>query len=174
MKVKDIQNRHKEFLSIARYCGMDEDTAKDVVQDTFLKLLEIEGREGSIDRITYKGNLNMVYVFNMIRNASIDILKANGMKVGLYNCIGLIDSSFSSASDYDNTQHVIDEILGDGESSHYYQNLKDAYYTQDTSLRRFSQDTGIHYMTIYRDIKELHSRIAEGLGDELDDLRYDR
>jgi len=74
MKVKDITYLHPFIVKVAR--GFGSDYPEDVAQNVWIKLLEMEEKEGNIDRIVYEdGTINTFYIFKMTRTATVDEMR---------------------------------------------------------------------------------------------------
>ena len=65
-RLEEFVGLQKDMLGIARWLGAVD--AEDAVQDAWLALLDIERKEGGIDRLMYgDGKLNVGYVWAIIR-----------------------------------------------------------------------------------------------------------
>jgi hypothetical protein len=152
MQVKDITKYYKEFIAIAKYHDTDDETAKDVVQDVFLKLCEIQQREGSIDRLTYRGKLNMVYIFNAIRN-TIYTKKKKAKKmqyVWAYANEGMSEQPGMLLGE-------VNEMLQN--EGAFFHKLYISYFNDKISIRKLSKETGIGTNTIFQGITFIKNKI---------------
>lgn len=71
MLVKDITHLHKELVEIARSYG--EPYPEDTIQDVWIKLMEIEHKEGCLDRLLENDcSINKNYLYTMIKHSLID------------------------------------------------------------------------------------------------------
>lgn len=124
------------------------DTCADVVQDVYLKLLEKQEREGSLESIRYKDDVNEVYMYIAIRNTAFNLKKQY-----------YIEHPFEDASpEYDASQDQDEQARLDAmkeaiEGLHWY-NKKMLHLNTDMSVRKISEATNIHYMSIYNTIKK--------------------
>jgi len=80
--LNDIAKRHIEWIKIAKYLGANRDEVDDMVQTMYLKLGEIQIKEGSLNRFAnYNGTINTIYLFKMLHNAFIDIKRAENKTI---------------------------------------------------------------------------------------------
>ncbi len=151
MNVNDIINMRGEFLKMALYYGVDEDDAKDVVQDLYLKLLELQEKEGSLDRITFKGKLNKVYIFNAIRNMILNKKRYSDRNVRIEKDAVIPEFTIQ--------QSEIKEHLSMMDI--FSQQLYDAYMTDNISMRELSKRTNISVTTIFYGVKNIRENLKE-------------
>jgi len=147
MEVKDITYLYPKFLDIAKYHGASPDDSQDIVQDLFEKLLIMQEKEGSINRITYKGQINMVYLFNAIKNRVINNRRYHKK---------FIDTDFIPERTGNETSFISIEInnrlhrLGP-----YYHKLYSAYIEDDISMRELAKKTDISLTTIFHSVQHI-------------------
>ena len=156
MVVKDILNLYPKLIDIARYHNATTEEAEDVVQDVYLKLQEIEKEEGDLDRLTYKGKINMVYLFNTVRNMVYN-------KKRHTNRIYCIDDFEPEIHPHSMIETEVNNKLND--MGAYYHSLYDAYFNDIISMRELAKRSKISLTTIFYGVKHLK--------DELKPIFYD-
>ena len=149
MDINDIIKMRGEFIKMALYYGVDEDTAKDVVQDLYVKLIELENKEGSFERITYKGKLNKVYVFNTIRNIIINKRRYTDRNIRI--------EKDDVIPEFTIQQTEIKEKLS--QMDIFSQQLYDAYMKDNISMRELSKRTNISVTTIFYGVKNIRENL---------------
>ena len=151
MKVHDITNLYPKLLDIAMYHNATQEEAEDVVQDLFVKLKEIEIKEGSIDRLTYKGKINMVYLFNSIRNRVYNQKRYSNKFI----CIADISPMESHAHSLAQSE-IDDQLVKMGS---YYHKLYHAYFNDNISMRKLAEETNISLTTIYYGLRHIKNTL---------------
>lgn len=151
MRVKDVANMYQDLLKIAKYHGVDYEDAQDIVQDLFVKLTEIENKEGSLDRLTYKGKINTVYLFNAIRNITINKRK--------YSDRNLQIEKDSVIPEFTIQTTEIKEHLKTLDP--FCQKLYAAYMQDNISMRELSRKTNISVTTIFYGVKNIRETLKE-------------
>ena len=66
--LKAIAQRHADWIKMAAYLGSE--SPEDSVQDMYLKLA---GNPNIVSRIDYKGNINTMYIFTVLRSVVVDL-----------------------------------------------------------------------------------------------------
>ena len=155
MKVKDITYLRDEMIKIALYHKVNHEVAEDIVQDVFYKLCKIEQRDGNLDRITYKGEINMVYIFKMIGNAVKDRYKSEKRMV-------YVDNYFDEGGCIEQPSTLpgeVDRILQ--KEGRFYHRLYIAYFNDKISIRKLSKETGVGTQTIFQGIKYIKTKLRD-------------
>ena len=152
MTVNDITSKREEFISIAMWHKIQRDEAEDVVQDVYLKLCQMQCKEGSIDRIYWKGELNMVYIFTMIRNIIATKKKkaSRTVYVEQYFNEGQIEQPGTLIKE-------VDVVLQ--KEGAFYHKLYVAYFNDKISMRKLAKETNIGTQTIYQGIKHIKTKL---------------
>lgn len=149
MKVADITHLYPELMKMAKYHGATEEDAADAVQDLYMKLLEIQKKEGSIDRITYKGNINTVYLFNAIRNIVLNKLRHSKRNVHI--------EKDSVVHEFTIQQEEVQEHLKTLDP--FCRKLYSAYMQDTISMRELSRKTNISVTTIFYGVKNIRETL---------------
>jgi len=163
MTVLDVYRYQADLVRIANWHTPDTEAAADAVQTFYLKLCEMQNKEGNLDRIFYKGKLNMVYVFSSIRNIIINEYRITKNLEPLE----AITEDPATEPEQDITTdemcaHIRKELAGMRE---YDKLLTLTFYSENHSIRSMSKAVGIstrniHY-TLQRVQKQIKSVILE-------------
>jgi len=136
---------------MAKYHGAGYEDAQDIVQDLFVKLLEIEKKEGSLDRLTYKGKINTVYLFNAIRNIAHNKRRHTDRNVQV--------EKDSSIPEFTIQTSEVKEHLKSLDP--FCQKLYSAYMQDNISMRELSRKTNISVTTIFYGVKNIRETLKE-------------
>lgn len=155
MTVNDVIKHYDKLLDMAKYHGLDDATSKDVVQDLFVKLIELQQKEGSLKRIFYNGNINFVYVFNAIRNMAVNIQKKSNRMICSDNIIGGHTDAFTLH------EMEVEERLLAMDDKRYYHKLYHVYFKDDISMRELSKRSGISVTTIFYSVQHIREQLKD-------------
>ena len=157
----DVYHYQADLTRIARWHTTDTEAAADAVQTLYLKLCEMEIKEGNLDRIFYNGKLNMVYIFSAIRNIIINEIRA------AKNLEPLQDQEPEPETEDELTTDEMCRCVKDelNRMREYDRLLTITFYSQNHSIRSMSKEVGIsarniHY-TLTRVKKQIKSVILE-------------
>jgi DNA-directed RNA polymerase specialized sigma subunit len=152
-------DRHKEWIKIAIYYGADVESASEIVQQMYLKLGEIQIKEGNLNKlINYNGAINTVYVFKVLQNLFYDSKKVK--EIGL----DYIDNTYvNDVEESEQEYHIVLAkmkvvILSFNE---YEQMLLELYFVHNRSLREINKRTGIGVHSIFNTIKNAKEKIRK-------------
>lgn len=151
MKVTDILHLREKLIGIARYHNATQEEAEDVVQDVYIKLLEIEDKEGNIDRLTYKGKINMVYLFNTVRNRVYNIKRITN------RCVCIDEVGSVPTHEHSMIKAEVDAKLL--EMGAYYHSLHDAYFNDSISMRELAEKSKLSLTTIFYGVKHIKENL---------------
>jgi len=151
MTVENIVYLRQKMIDIAKYHNATNEEAEDVTHDLFIKLKEIEIKDGNIDKIFYKGNVNMVYIFNAIRNMVYNIKNKTNRSVCIDDIIPM-STHEPSLVDIEVQEQLLD-------MGRYYHSLYDAYFNDNISMRKLAQETSISLTTIFYDLKYIKGKL---------------
>jgi DNA-directed RNA polymerase specialized sigma subunit len=152
-------DRHKEWIKIAIYFGADVESANEIVQQMYLKLGEIQIKEGNLNKlINYNGAINTVYVFKVLQNLFYDSKKVK--EIGA----DYIDNTYiNDIEESEQEYHIVLAkmkvvILSFNE---YEQMLLELYFVHNRSLREINKRTGIGVHSIFNTIKNAKEKIRQ-------------
>lgn len=184
MKVKDVTNMYQDLLKIAKYHGVDYEDAQDIVQDLFVKLTEIEKKEGNLNRLTYKGKINTVYLFNAVRNITLNKIRSKKNNIRIIDDYDEMisrersDGVLYSGKNRNIPSAIKDDFLTDDTNPEYdvkkaeikehlktldpfCQKLYTAYMQDNISMRELSRKTNISVTTIFYGVKNIRETLKE-------------
>lgn len=167
--IDDISLRHKEWLSVAVYCGAASDEVDDIVQDMYLKLCEKQQQEGDLCSITYEGKINMVYVFSMINNAIVSLRRK---KKEQRLVINLHDKQHEESDTNENDFHdLLESIYETLQEMHWYdRELFTFYIKSGKSIRQLAKKTGISRTSINNTLQNVKQIIRDKHGEEVEKI----
>lgn len=160
MKANQIQyaiKRHQDWLSMARKLGAD-DYCEDVVQEMYLKLLELK----NLDIIMYnETELNGFYIYVIIKNLVFDLNKAKSK----YQMVS-IDEVLNIQQDENLIEYEhsfiqkIETLKNETEKWYWYDKmLFNIYHSTGMSIRKLSQETNISASSIFNTLKVCKQKI---------------
>ena len=156
----DIAKRHVEWVKISKYVGAKADEIDDIVQTMYLKLAEIQLKEGSLDRFAnYNGTINTIYLFKMIHNAFIDIKRAENKTIPHQDQFNPVESpemaEYAHGKLMDEVKKAIDELRD------YDQMLLELHFVYGHSMRDIEKRTGIPTHSVFNSIKNAKQFIKQ-------------
>jgi RNA polymerase sigma factor (sigma-70 family) len=132
---------------------MDTEAAADAVQSFYLKLCEMQQKEGNLDRIFYKGKLNMVYVFSSIRNILINEYRLTKHLEPIYEGI---DEPLTESEPELSTDDMCACIKRELANMREYDRLMTlTYYSEDHSIRSLAETVGISSKNVFVTLKRV-------------------
>jgi RNA polymerase sigma factor (sigma-70 family) len=160
LTLQDFANKHKEWLKIANYLGADSATAKEIVQQMYLKIGELQIKEGNLEKlVNYSGGINTVYVFKVIQNLYYDFHKRKEYGADFTNFEYELEPVDDQEQKYQVLIHKLKRIIqGFGE---YEQMLLELYFVNGCSLRDIAKSTGIGVHSIFNTIKNAKEKLKK-------------
>ena len=158
--LNDIAKRHVEWVKISKYVGARPDEIDDIIQTMYLKLGEIQLKEGSLDRFAnYNGTINTIYLFKMIHNAFIDIKRAENKTIPHQDQFNPVESpemaEYAHGALMDEVKKAIDELRD------YDQMLLELHFVYGHSMRDIEKRTGIPTHSVFNSIKNAKQFIKQ-------------
>lgn len=169
--VNSVSKRWNEFYAMAMSICKNEELSGDLVQLMFIKLMDIERKEGSLERITYKDEINTYFCYRILFTLFLDYKRQKVRHDKLFTQIE--DLKHSIALEYDPNESALaeeeyyekqSELLKEVEGAdlHWYDaQLLREYGMSDKSLRQLAKETGISTMSIYNTIKNARQQIQK-------------
>ena len=158
--LEDIAKRHVEWVKISKYVGAKPDEIDDIIQTMYLKLGEIQLKEGSLDRFAnYNGTINTIYLFKMIHNEFIDIKRAENKTIPHQDQFNPVESpemaEYAHGALMDEVKKAIDELRD------YDQMLLELHFVYGHSMRDIEKRTGIPTHSVFNSIKNAKQFIKQ-------------
>ena len=166
-----VSKRWDEFYAMAMSICKNEELSGDLVQMMFVKLLDIERKEGGLSRITYKDEINTYFCYRILFTLFLDYKRQKNRHDNIFVNIDDVKDSIDLEYDpnesleaevdyYERQSELLEEV--DATELHWYdaQLLKE-YGTSDKSLRQLAKETGISTMSIFNTIKNARQQIKE-------------
>lgn len=150
-----LAKRNDEWIRMAMSFGADRDTAKDLVQDMYLRMYKyVENPE----RIMYnEDEVNTYFVFVVLRNLFISSQKSMSFEM-LEEIDGEMEEpNYDSENAYN---RLLDELWEEVESWHWYDTkLFKLYHNTDMTIKRISEETKISERSIWNTLDNGRKRI---------------
>ena len=158
--LNDIAKRHIEWVKIAKYLGANRDEVDDMVQTMYLKLGEIQIKEGSLNRFAnYNGTINTIYLFKMLHNAFMDIKRAEKHTIPHQDHFVPVESPEMAEMAHSDlmgeVKNAIDELRD------YDQMLLELHFVYGHSMREIEKRTGIPTHSVFNSIKNAKQFIKQ-------------
>lgn len=169
-----IASRHNEWIKIAIYVGANPNNVNDAIQDMYLKLAEIQKKEGNLERITnLAGGINTVYIFKLLTNESIKTHKKDSKTIELPNDIDISDTDNNIPEDaYGNLISIINKSIG--EMHPYEKMLMELHFDYGMSMRKIELNTGIPTHSIFHTLKNAKQKIKAKASQRYNEYRTER
>ena len=150
-----LAKRNDEWIRMAMSFGADRDSAKDLVQDMYLRMYKyVENPE----RIMYnEDEVNTYFVFVVLRNLFISSQKSMSFEQ-LEEIDGEMEEpNYDSENAYN---RLLDELWEEVESWHWYDTkLFKLYHNTDMTIKRISEETKISERSIWNTLDNGRKRI---------------
>jgi RNA polymerase sigma factor (sigma-70 family) len=174
LTLERIASRHKEWIKIAIYVGANPNNVADAVQDMYLKLAEIQEKEGNLERITnLSGDVNTVYIFKLLTNESIKTHKKDSKTIELPNDIDISDSNNNVPEEaYQELITIINQSINEMHS--YEKMLMELHFDYGMSMRKIEQNTGIPTHSIFHTLKNAKQKIKSQASERYNEYRNER
>ena len=162
MTVEDVYRYQADLTRIARWHSPDDpEAAADALQTFYLKLCEIQQREGNLDRLFYNGKLNMVYVFTSLKNILIDTYRAGQRFDPLPDNY---DAPDGAVEDELTTEEMCAEVRRElSEMREYDRLMTYAYYDGDHSIRSLAKAVNISPKNVFITLRRVRTKISESI-----------
>jgi RNA polymerase sigma factor (sigma-70 family) len=158
--LNDIAKRHIEWIKIAKYLGANRDEVDDMVQTMYLKLGEIQIKEGSLNRFAnYNGTINTIYLFKMLHNAFIDIKRAENKTIPHQDQFNPIESPEMAEMAHMDLMGEVKKAIDDLRD--YDQMLLELHFVYGHSMRDIEKKTGIPTHSVFNSIKNAKQFIKQ-------------
>ena len=157
--VEMTYRRHNTWLLQVSYnFTSNKDKAQELVQDLYLKLLELK----DIDKIMYKQDINLFYLYKMLRSIHL-----NGIKK-VINVLPIDDDllnkqaeeySYEADSDFERMLVLTHEALN--KEYWFGKKLLEVYINEGHSIQSLHNVTGISNSTIWTQLNKTKKSVRE-------------
>jgi len=156
LTIEHIAKRHKEWLKMALSFNVSEDDAKDAVSEVYVKLCEMQLKEGNLNRIAYKEDVNNCYMYVAIRSRVFSNAKKN---------TEFTDAHIKPEDAYDLERDTYEQqnldLVDEAVKELHWYNKRILELNQEMSVREIAAHTGIHYMSIYNTVKKAKEHVKK-------------
>lgn len=148
---------------MAYYLGATSDNADDIVQDFYIKIIEINETDGNLKRITGEnGKLHTMYVFKIIQSNVINGIRAKKKDIFEENYndeneVGYIE--IEQTDSYSELMRAIKDVIDS--MREYDQMLLELYFVYGFSYREIERRTSIPTRSIFNIVKTAKEIIKE-------------
>ena len=154
--LKQIANKHKDWINIVRSFGCNNETAEDIVQEMYIKV-QLKLEEG-LDIRYGDDDFNYSYVFRILRNLFID-LKRKESKVHIVD-IDNVEEEFvvDENTDYDK---ALEKIQNQMDQLFWYDKKVYQIIDDGSSIADLSRKTHIPYYSLYNTFKKVRQKLKK-------------
>ena len=184
MWLEKVASKHKDWVRVVKSFGA-KDNAEDIVQNMYITLTELEdrklnpndGRENidyidkpTCERVLNKdGEVNVLYIWIYLKRSFMEEVKGEA-KRGHVN----IDEVKQIKSELDILTHkekLLNSIEDEIDTWDWYDKmLFNIYRTENKSMRKLAEDTGISLANIFYTLKRCKNKLKENVGEEWEDF----
>ena len=152
--LKQIANKHNDWVNIVRSFGCNNETAEDIVQEMYIKV-QLKLEEG-LDIRYGDDDFNYSYVFRILRNLFID-LKRKESKVHIVD-IDKVKEDFivDENTDYDK---ALEKIQNQMDQLFWYDKKVYQIIDDGSSIADLSRKTHIPYYSLYNTFKKVRQKL---------------
>lgn len=153
--IDEIAKRHNEWRKMAFYLGATTDNVDDIVQDFYIKILEIQETDGSLQRITGEnGKLQTYYVFKIIQSVVINGIRAKKKDIFDENYTDENENDYIKIEINDTYSVLMVEIKAVIDNMREYdQMLLELYFVYGFSFREIERRTSIPTRSVFNIVK---------------------
>tara|TARA_R110002020_G_scaffold338579_2_gene553887 strand:+ start:1324 stop:1839 length:516 start_codon:yes stop_codon:yes gene_type:complete len=158
LTINDFIPLENEIKAMVTHLGSK--SPEDSVQEVYMKLLNIQDKEGNLDRIEYKGKPNKSYLYLIARSVVVTEHReaAKDVKRG-----EAFLQSLDSAEDMEyilEREEMLDRFIKEFEDMHFFsKKVFSAYVLDNHSINSLSEATLIGKQTIRNEIKYVKEKI---------------
>lgn len=161
--IDSIAARHNEWRKMALYLGATAHNVEDIIQDFYIKIIEINSADGNLRRITGEnGKLHTMYVFKIIQSNVVNDFRAKKKDI--------FDENYTDENEVDSIQieltdsysELMAEIKNVIDSMREYdQMLLELYFVYGFSFREIERRTSIPTRSVFNIVKNAKELIKE-------------
>jgi RNA polymerase sigma factor (sigma-70 family) len=161
--INTIAARHNEWRKMALYLGATAHNVEDIIQDFYIKIIEINSADGNLKRITGEnGKLHTMYVFKIIQSNVVNDFRAKKKDI--------FDENYTDENEVDGIQIELtdsySELMAEiknviDEMREYDQMLLELYFVYGFSFREIERRTSIPTRSVFNIVKNAKELIKQ-------------
>jgi RNA polymerase sigma factor (sigma-70 family) len=161
--IDSIAARHNEWRKMALYLGATAHNVEDIIQDFYIKIIEINSADGNLKRITGEnGKLHTMYVFKIIQSNVVNDFRAKKKDI--------FDENYTDENEVDGIQIELtdsySELMAEiknviDEMREYDQMLLELYFVYGFSFREIERRTSIPTRSVFNIVKNAKELIKQ-------------
>lgn len=152
------RKHHTWLIQCAYNFTNDKDKATELVQNLYLKLLELK----DINKIKYNNDVNLFYLYKMLKSIHLNGIKKQTNLLPIDDELIEIQAdlySYEADNDFERTIEAINEAL---DKVHWFDSkLLKVYIEEDHSIQSLHDVTGISNSTIWTSMKKTKQYVRE-------------
>lgn len=158
--MKIISQDNVKWRKMANYLGAKYQDIDDIVQNMYLKLAEIELRDGNLARLqNSNGGINTFYIFKILQSEIVNLYRIESK---IYDH----ESQFNPIENPDEAEYKYQALMGKIKSvidgmHEYDQMILELYFVYGHSLRQIEKRTGITVTSVYNTLKNAKQHIKK-------------
>ena len=158
LTLEHIAHMDVKWRKMANYLGARYGDIDDVVQTMYLRVAEIQTRDGNLNRIeSPNGGVNTFYIFKIIQSEVINIYRAESKTIDHQPQFNPIDAPEEAEYKYQALMGRIKQVI---DTMHEYdQMILELYFVYGHSLRQIEKRTGITVTSVYNTLKNAKQHI---------------
>jgi DNA-directed RNA polymerase specialized sigma24 family protein len=169
--MEEIFALHKEWIKIAKYVGCPSHLVDDLVQDMYLKLLIIEEKEGSLDRLYQNDKLNKGYIFAVLSNMH-SMYRRKPRSVEYMESDTADSNSELMEEKFEVLMSKVETMMG---NMHWYNSkLLKTYVDENHSIRSLSKATRISARSVQHTLAKTRNQIKDECKKEYNEYRKEK
>ena len=161
--IDSIALRHNEWRKMALYLGATANNVDDIIQDFYIKIIEINATDGNLNRITGEnGKLHTMYVFKIIQSNVVNDFRAKKKDI--------FDENYTDENEVDGIQIELtdsySELMAEIKKvidgmREYDQMLLELYFVYGFSFREIEKRTSIPTRSVFNIVKNAKELIRQ-------------
>jgi len=159
LTLADIAIEDTRWRRMANYLGARGSDIDDCVQTMYLKLGEIQEREGHLNRMATPSGVNTLYIFKILQSAVVDTFRERNRTFDSFDEFCPIDDPEKSEYKYAELMVRIRECID--EMRDYDQMMLELYFVHGHSFREIEARTGIPTHSVFNTIKNAKEYIKK-------------
>lgn len=155
IKIEDIYKKHQVWVDIVCSFGCNKDTAEDLVQEMYIKILKKLNNGLNID--FGNNDYNYYYIFKTLKSLFYD-LKRKEKNINIINIDEIKTSHIESSVNYNNSYSIIQKKL---KNMYWYNRKIYEIIEGGESIAKLSRKTGIAYHSLYNTYREVKKSLKK-------------